>query len=310
MIRKKRFQNRVAEGRWLLPLTVVFCSAIWWVWHEQTTTHVIRFACFLFSTWMMVEWNVRYNLLRTYSRLMAVVCAVFTLILSFTFTGYSSFVVQLSLICCLYLLMGCYDDRYAPRRVFYAFLCMGIGSVFFFPLIVMLLLMWLVMILNMRIVSGRALVASILGYSVPYWLGLGLWCCNIDVTQHLQDIGAEWTFGWHIDFMSWSLSQIMALGFMLLSAVFGIIHYVRQRFADKTFVRLMYYCFLVGGGFCLTGLVFMPHYYAYFALMLAVFVAPLVAHLFTHTYTRWTNLLFKLWLLALILILGYSIWKM
>lgn len=308
MIRKKRFQNRVAEGRWLLPLTVVLCSAVWWVSHEPTTTHIVSYVCWLFSTWMMVEWNVRYNLLRTYSRLMAVVYALFTVMLGRTVEGCQPFIVQMALVSAFYLLMGCYNDRNAPARVFYAFLAMGISSLFFFPLLLLMPLMWVVLILNMRMLSGRALMASVLGYAVPYWVGLGLWCCNVDVIAQLQTLGAEHTFGWQIDFMSWTPLQLMTLGFMLLSAVLGMIHYLRQRFSDKSFVRLMYYCFLTGWVFCIVALCVMPHHFAFFAQMMAVFVAPLVAHLFTHTYTRWTNLLFKLWLIALLSILAYSLW--
>ena len=314
MIRKKRFQNRVAESRWLLPLTLVVCTAFWWVWHSYTVMNAMAFLCLMLTVWVMVEWNVRFNLLRNYSRMLAAMYALFTTLLSVSVEGYTPYLIQLLLSLSLLLLMGCHDVYRSSGRIFASFTCIGFGSLFFFPLFCFIPLLWCVLAVTMRGMTARALTASVLGCALPYWLFLGLWCCDISLWGDwgIVRLGDWLPVPFLIDFSLWKLSMLSAIVFLLLTAGAGVVHYVRQRFSDKSFVRLMYYAFMSGICICLVLLVLCPHWYSYLSMLLSVFVSPLAAHLFTHTYTRWTNLMFKIWLCALLtlFVLGGGVWKM
>ena len=78
MLRKKRFQNKVAASRYALPITATLATLVWVAVGLLVSNIWVQFAFTILSTFLMVELNNRNALMRTYSRMVS--CSFLVLI--------------------------------------------------------------------------------------------------------------------------------------------------------------------------------------------------------------------------------------
>lgn len=121
--------------------------------------------------WMMILINKVFNVLRSMSRLhvglfVVMQAAVPRELLSFN----SGTLLALSMLCCLYLLMSCYDAPEKTRRVFLAFMIIALGSAVQYCFLIFIPVFWIVAA-QMKIMNLRTFLASILGI-ITVWVNL------------------------------------------------------------------------------------------------------------------------------------------
>ena len=323
MIRRKRFQNRVSESQWLMPLTWVVCVVVWWLFHAWTTANVVGFCCFILSVYVVSLWSVRYNLLRNNSSMLPSLFGLLMLLLSMYIEGWRPYIVVCCICCSLLILFRCHGSWRVAGRVYFALLFLGVGSLFFFPLLFFIPLFWLLMKLAFHCLDVRTCVASLLGVLTPYWLCFPLLfvakVANMETCNAFADsFGLTDCCGVCAQtngILLWKVFSV--IGFLLFSVFFGVVHYLRQGYADKSFIRFTYYMFMLFSAVCvIMGVVvwlfkfsFQLHRgdgFSILGLLLALFISPLLAHFWAHTYTRWTNALFKFWIVMFVGLLVMS----
>lgn len=73
----------------------------------------------------------------------------------------------------LLILLPSYQDRRAPGTVYFAFIMLGVMSVYFIQVLCYLPFLWLAMRSKLMNLGYRSFFASLLGILTPYWFILG-----------------------------------------------------------------------------------------------------------------------------------------
>ena len=252
-----------------------------------------QLACFALSAYMIVEMNNSFALLRVRSRMVSATFIALTCAMSFLFGSLTGGLVQLFFIIALLLLLSTYQEPSSLGRIFYAFVFLGLASVLSVQVLVLIPLLWLLMATQLQSLSGRGLVASLIGLATPWWF-ICLWFIFqrdfTPLTDHFAAL-ADFTPLSHA-YAKVTLGQW--LGWVLTAALTltGIVHFWRNSIDEKIRTRLMYGLFTWMSAVCLLLTALQPQHFDPLMRLAVVCASPLVAHFLTLSSTRITNVAF------------------
>ena len=268
----------------------------------------VQMAMLIISTYLVIELNNTNSLIRIYSRMISCTFLVLMSAANIIFPSVESRIVQLCFIGCYTVLFRAYQDKQASGPVFYAFLCIGIASTIFIQIAFYVPILWILLAVNILAFSNRTFWASVLGLIVPYWFISGYHAYTGEIDQLARHFTNMAQFGPLFDYSAITEHQIVTFAYVVLIAAIGIIHYLRNSFADKIRTRMLYELFIT---MCVGSIVFMilqPQYYEILMGILIVNTAPLIAHFIALTRTRLTNIAFYLLIGLSIVITAYNLW--
>lgn len=303
-----RLQNRVSESRLTLP-SVSFYAILVWIAGGLTDGQMwIQFACFATSTYLMVELNNSNALIRIYSRMVSCAFLALSCAAGFLFHSMGGAVTELCVIGSYTMLFKSYQDRQSAGWTFYAFLCIGLGSMFQVAVLYYVPVIWLLMALYIRSMSWRTLAASAIGLCAPYWFA-GAWLVYDGGTDYMT---AHFTqlaqFRQPFDHTALSAHQAVTLLFIIAISITGIVHYYRQSYNDKIRIRMFYYCFIMMDLVSVALVLLQPQHYDLLMRMIIINTSPLIAHFIALTRTRATNAAFYTIAAATLLLTAYNLW--
>ena len=306
---KKRLQNKVAESRRTLPISMIYGTAIWLLAGLFKEQWWLQFACFMLSVLLIMRMNSKNLLIRIYSRSVSIAFIFLSCSAVFLFPSWQGGAVQLSFIAALLLLYDSYQDNIAVDKAYYAFLLLGISSIINVHVFFYLPVIWFLMAVIVYDLSWRTFLASLLGLATPYWFMTGwlLWKKegNFDIIFSMfsrQDI-IQFPF----DFGTMPLSTQLVVLITTVMMVIGSIHFIHSSFRDKIRVRQLYYSFIIIGFFSLALLVLQPQ--NELALrMLIIAASPLIGHYWALTNSRISNVIVCVLSVALILLTAFNLW--
>ena len=291
----KRLQNRIAESGFLLPVMSLFGIGVWLLSGLITQHWWPQLACFILSAYLMVELNNSNALLRVRSRMVSAVFIALTCTASFMFASLTGALVQLFAIVVLLLLLSTYQAPMALGRIFYAFVQIGLASIFFVQILYFVPLLWLLMATQLQSLSWRGIMASLIGLVVPYWF-FSLWFIyQRDFTYLGEHFCALATFApLSLHFASINPGHWLAYGLLTLLTVTGIVHFWRNSIEEKIRIRLLYGFFAWMTLATLLFVVLQPQHYDPLMRIAIITASPLIAHFLTLTSSKVTNIAFFL----------------
>ena len=304
----KRFQNIVAESRFLLPLSAIITAGACYMVGLVDNVLWMQLVCLVLSTALMVELNNANQLLRVVSQATPAFLLLLTGVSIFIFPDLRSGIVQLCGIAVYFMIFHCEQRKASPGWVFYGFFCLGLASMVFVQMLYYVPVLWLLMATNLRALTAKTFWASILGIITPYWLGLGyyLYQGGFDqLTGHFARLAEFAPLG---DYSMLGEQQWVSLGWTALLAFIGIVHYTRKGYQDKTRTRLLTQVFIVVDVLTIAFLLLQPQHYTLLMALIIVNTAPLVAHFITLTHTWLTNISFFIIIIITLAIIAYNLW--
>ena len=295
----KRLQNRIAEGGKTLPTAAAFGVLVWLAIGLVQRQLWPQLACFVASVYLMVELTNQNALLRTRSRMVSSSFILLSCQSCILFPQLTGAVVQLCFVVAFILLFQTYQDQQSTGRVFYAFVVVGLSSLFFVHTLWYVPALWVLMATQLQSLSVRTWLASLIGLATPYWLAL-LWLMvpwGVGPTQwslSLQPLADH--FGELADIRyalpPYPLERGILLLFALVLAAGGIMHFWSRSFEDKIRIRLLYGFFITLTALTVLFILAQPQHYDVLMRVLAVCASPLIAHVFTFTSSRLSGILF------------------
>lgn len=289
----KRLQNRIAESGLLLPIMVFYSIVVWLLSGLLTHQWWMQLSCFFLSMYLMVELTNVNALLRVRSRMVSVTFITLNCMMCFLFGSLSGGLVQLFAITALLLLLSTYQAPQALGRLFYAFVMIGLASIFFVQILYFVPLLWLLMATQLQSLSWRGTIASLIGLLTPYWF-FSLWFIYqwdfTPLANHFASLG---------DFVPLP-DDLSAIGqghwqpFILLTVltVTGIVHFWRNSIDEKIRIRLLYGLFSWMTLAVLLFVVLQPQHYDPLMRLAVITASPLIAHFLTFTSSKISNIAF------------------
>lgn len=276
----------------LLPTAAMAAVAMQMAGGMPTLTEWVSLACYAITCYLMVELSNSNALLRVRSRMVTSSFIILSGAAGCLFGTVAATVAQLFAVIMLLILFTTYQDTASPGRTFYAFAALGVSSLFFWPAIFYVPVLWVMMATQLQSLSWRTWLASLIGLLTPYWL----WTAWLLYQQDLQPLVVHfeelthWTFP--PAYGSIGVGRLVALGFTLALAATGAIHFWTRSYEDKIRIRLLYGFFTTMTVYSTLLLALLPHHYEPLMRLLLVTASPLIAHFFTHTSSRLTNVTF------------------
>ena len=298
----KRLQNKIAESRLTLPMTAAYASLVWALGGAVVDQMWMQFACFVLTTYVIMELNTTYVLLRTYSRMVSCVFLCLTCCSSFLFPAIDGGIVALCYSIMFMPLFNGYQDRTSPGWNFYAFLALGVASLLWVQILYFVPLMWLYMVFGLRSMSWRTFMASLIGLITPYWFA-ALWFI---FTEDIETPIAHFTqlaqfmplYNLLPAYESLGASRCLTFAIVTPMIVTGIVHYLRKKYNDKLNTRMYYSVFIVNTIAALTFTILQLQHFDFTFRIAIVSGSPAIAHFLTHTRTLVTNISFIVMLTA------------
>lgn len=307
MIRKKRFQNRVAFSRFSLPITATLAALVWVAVGLMVGNIWIEFAFAIISTLLMVELNNRNALMRTYSRMVSCSFLVLITMATLPHPSFKASIVTMCFIAFYLIIWNGYQDQLSTGWTFYAFFCIGLASMVFIQVVYYLPILWLLMMFFTNSFSIRTFFASIIGVVTPYWFSAGYYAFtnNLDsLATHFEDF-----VNYHelFTYSQITIHQILTFAFIIILGLIGMVHFVQTSYADKIRTRMIYESFIMMNFVTLTFLILQPQHGKELGGILIVNTAPLIAHFITFTQGKIANISFICILTSTVLILLFNI---
>lgn len=303
MIRHFRFQNRVAESVFTLPVCVVLSLLLWWFpqFHFETK-NLVALALTLLVSYVLTETNNVYQLIRIRTRMMACMWLLQATCMPFLHTAIMPLLCALLLSVSHFILFRCYQLPNAVNGVFHCFLVLSVGSLCWSPLLLLVPFYWFCLSVFLRSMSWRTFWSSIFGILLPYWLWFGYAFC-FDGQQRLQlhfESVAQFVSSvpaLSSSFFSLPLTQLIPWIVVVFFVLWGLVHYLRNSYNDKIRVRMMLYIYVCEILLLLTVMILLPQNFLFLSALFFVNSSSLLAHYFSLTSSRFSNFLFCLFLL-------------
>lgn len=308
-MRKKRFQNKVADSRLTLPITIIYSILVWLTAGVISERWWVQFIFFLFSIYLIVELNNKNALIRVYSRIISCSFAVMVLASANLFSSLEGNGVQLCFLAFYTILFRCYQDKKATGWIFYAFLFLGIISIMFVQILYFIPILWLIMLFNIQALSLRTFWASVFGLIIPY--------CGMATYQLVEDGNIIATFEhFHnleefetlAQYSNITVNQILTFAYVILLTIIGMIHYLRTKYNDKIRTRMLFNTFIVIDLFSIIFLILQPQHYDILIRLIIINTCPLIGHFIALTRKWLTNITFYILIILTLALTAFNIW--
>ena len=307
MLRKKRFQNKIAGSRFSLPITATLAALVWVAVGLMVGNIWVQFAFTIISTLLMVELNNRNALMRTYSRMVS--CSFLALITMGALPNPSlkASIVVMCFIAFYLIIWNAYQDRQASGWTFYAFFCIGLASTVFIQVLYYVPFLWLMMMFFTNCFSIRTFMASLIGLMAPYWFTVGYYVYTDNLQAFVNHFIEIANYHELFDYTAITDHQVINFGFIILLGLIGMVHFTHTSYADKIRTRMIYEALIMMDILSIIFIILQPQHDLELGGILIVNTAPLIAHFITFTKGRFCNISFIIMLILLVLIMAFNI---
>lgn len=305
----RRFQNKATQSRIALPMISLYGLLVWIAGGLLLGNLWMNFACFVISSYLMVELNNSNALIRTYSRSVSCSFIILSCAANFLFQSMQVAIIQLCVIASYLILFRSYQNKCGMPWMFYAFLCVGLGSMVFVHILYFVPLLWIVMTVCLRSMSVKNFIASLIGLSAPYWFSAGFYAVKGDISQWIDHFTILVQFHPLCNlFTVLPVNKLITFLCILLLVFTGIIHYMRTSYNDKIRVRMLFDAFITIDIFVIAFIFLQPAYFNVLLQLLIINTSPLIGHYATLTHTWITNISFVVIMLGMLLLTSYNLW--
>ncbi|MCR5271013.1 MAG: hypothetical protein K6D91_08380 [Prevotella sp.] len=304
---EKRLHNHISESILTLDGSAIYCF-ITWIAAGLFTHHLwLQMALMAATCYLMVEMSKHLLFLRVRSWMVTSAFMMLSSCCAFNYPSTSVGIIGICAVVFLFLLFSTYQNPQDVGHMFYAYVVLGIASLFFVKALYFIPLMWLLTLLMLQSLNFHTWLASILGTITPYWL-IGSWYIykqdfNI-LSSHFEPL-----LTWQSPTDDQTLTPIRIIIFVIIALLFvlGAINFWSKSYEERIRTR-QYYGFLLWMVLALCIFVlFQPQYYDKLIRVIIVCACPFIAHFFTLNNSKITNYLFFITLTFMLILSVVSV---
>lgn len=304
-MRQHTFRHRVSESMISLPILAAIASVLWMIPDIQNAALWGGLAVVGIMTYLVIAWNTQYQLIRVRSRMNSLSFLYLFLVFPQLHDLGWNLVPAICLLGAYFLLFRTYGT-YAPQGYFFhAFLLLGLGSLTFPPLLLLVPFLLFSSGRHLRALSGKSAAAAGFGLSLPFWVFLPLYLFARPVLHpHLQLWKPEVLWN-SLNFAEIPLAQWVGSALFFGICLVSVVHFLRTAYNDKIRTRQYHYLLLVQSLPLIFIFAVLPQHFITTFPLLIVTLVPFIGHYFALAKGRGMNAWFLLWLF-LFLLLGIA----
>ncbi len=306
----KRTQNHIAQSRTALPVAFTYAALTWAVIISHTSSAMIAGALTLVAALVLMTLNARHALIPFYSRSVSCTFLVLSTLAATMSLSQTGAIVGLCFSVFYLLVFYAYQAKQSPGTVYFAYIFLGIASLWFIQVLYLLPVLWIAMQTLLMNMSSRTFFASLLGIITPYWFLLGYQVYVGELAAFLAHFVEIIHFKAPLDFSAFTFSQFVALGIITVLGCVGIAHFSLTSYTDKIRTRMFYECFATLFVATLVFIILQPRLFPALFAILVVNASPLFARFFTISHSRASNVTFLVALCATVIYTFASLWML
>ena len=306
---KKYLQNQIATSSFSLFVASIVTIIVWLAAGLLTHRWWVQLAILGASAYLMVEMSNNNALLRVRSRLVTTVFLLFSSCFPAYFSSLPGAVVTLCFIVSLLLMFQTYQRPDAAGLMFYAYLSIGIASLFWVQSFLFVPLFWLLSLTQLQSFSLRTWMASLLGLFVPYWFAIPWILYHERFGQVIDHFALLSDFSHTFDYTLFSLGDKLTIILTLILFVHAFLHFKSRSFEDRIRIRQLYEFFAWTTLAVAILMLTYPQFYDPLMRIALICVSPFVAHFFTLTHSRITNLTFIASCILTVAVIAFNLYE-
>jgi len=300
-----QFLTTISTSKYTLPIIGVVCSALWFLFRTEGDffQYLCGLAASLFVVYQLTELNNRNALLRNASRMLG---SLFLILITVILPLHPLSAFHLVLIVYMLVLHALCHTVLAPSPslVFLLYAMLSCLLLLYPQMLWFIPVFWICQI-NMRSLTARTFIASLIGLVVPHWLILGWRFIVNDIPTIVEYYKTDY-LSFIPDYSQFDIIKVVQLVYIILVLVVGIVDFYSHKNDDKSRVRIIYTTIIIHAFFVFLYIMLQPqHFYMYFT-MLVVDSAILGGHFFALTYTRYSHIMAIVFLILTISVLLFS----
>ena len=305
----------ITAGRWTLPVAILI-SAICQVATDfllpeskEPSSWVNRLLSLLLcgaTGYFLIVLNNTFALIRMRASVQTAIYFLLVTVCPTLHQLHAGNVAAAALLSSFFFLFGSYQLMQPSGMLFHTFVCLGVGSLLFPPLIYLVPMYWIGSYMFQSL-TLRSFFASLVGLLLPYWFLFGYvaW-------QQQWSLFAELAAKWLPSGESLQVLQPWETGTLsYLALLFAVsaAHCLLASLDDKLRTRAYLQFLILLNVVLFAGVFFFPTYCACWIALLLIGVSILAGHLFVLTHSKSSNLFFLCALIGLVLLFIYNIWQ-
>ena len=332
-MRRQRFQNKVATGRFILPAALLISAICWTVivtllpgtgtegpnwplWLKEASNwlpqgifpSLLGFILYVLTTFFLINLNNIFAIIRIRTSIQSFLFLLLATAFPQLYDELPGLLVGLSFLTAFYQLFGSYRQEKSSGALFNTFAFAGIASLFVPQSLLLVPLLW-IGAASFQSLNLKSLLASIIGFILPWWILLS---CTVltgsthtffhqlfDETRLFRPVG----YG----FESW---MVFPFGFLFLLFAASAFHYFFNGYEDKIRTRAYLYFLILFGACLFVGIGLQPYLLTAFCPLLLIIVSMLAGHLFALTSNKLSNAFFVISLIGISVMFVYHIWML
>jgi len=199
--------------------------------------------------------------------------------------------IQFCLVSFLILFFSCYQYRKAQGVMLYAYLMLGILSLFFKQILLLVPLLWILTSYCMVPLNAKMWLSSLFGVGLPYIFVFAYYM--VAGTPYAeQTLMHNWEFCRVFSFIGVSTTLKISFAATSLLSTIGIVHLLREGHKDKVRTRMMYQIFIFIALYAFIMGFLQPEHLAEYIAIQLVSTSAMLGRFFAMTDTKYTNYTF------------------
>ena len=193
-MRRQRFQNKVATGRFILPAALLISAICWTVivtllpgtgteghnwplWLKEASNRLpqgifpslLGFVLYVLTTFFLINLNNIFAIIRIRTSIQSFLFLLLATAFPQLYDELPGLLVGLSFLTAFYQLFGSYRQEKSSGALFNTFAFAGIASLFVPQSLLLVPLLW-IGAASFQSLNLKSLLASIIGFILPWWI--------------------------------------------------------------------------------------------------------------------------------------------
>lgn len=246
-MRDTGFRKHITEGLATLPVTALAGAALWLLPDLKNPSLWCTLAVVTFMTYVVIETNNRYRLIRVRSRMNSVVFLSLFTAFPALHDDALALMPAAAVLFALFVLFRAYGSTRTQSHLFLTFLLLGSAALVFPPLLLFVPFVLFTAQVQLRVLTPAAVGGALLGLTLPYWFYAAavLPTVDFDLTELPARLWALMPALPHPERFGVSWNGILPFAAVLVPGLGGTLHYFRTSYNDKISTRQYLYTLTV-----------------------------------------------------------------
>ena len=198
--------------------------------------HLVSFLIYAAAGYFLIELNNRFGIIRMRASVQTAIYFLLVTVCPEMHLLYAGDVAAIAFLFSIYFLFKSYQQSQAAGYLFYSFLFIGAGSIFF-PQLTFFSVLWLFEAYRFQSLTFRSFCGALIGWTMPYWMLFGHAFFHDQMELFYHPFRELATFGDLLNLQVLQPWELATLGYLFVLFIVSAAHCVVAGFEDKIRTR-------------------------------------------------------------------------